>query len=86
MADIPGIIDGASEGKGLGLKFLKHVQRTQILLYMIDSANYRTLSEQYNALKYELKKNFLKRTQKKYCNCNNKNRCCENLSKNTEIF
>lgn len=55
MADIPGIIDGASDGKGLGLKFLKHIQRTKMLLFMLDSVNYRTLSEQYNALKHELK-------------------------------
>jgi len=36
MADIPGIIEGASEGIGLGLKFLKHVERTRIILHVID--------------------------------------------------
>lgn len=55
VADIPGIIEGAGEGKGLGIQFLKHIERTSILLYLLD-ANSETIKQDYAKLKKELKK------------------------------
>ncbi|MFK5938902.1 MAG: GTPase ObgE [Sulfurimonas sp.] len=54
MADIPGIIGGAHEGKGLGIQFLRHIERTKTLLYMVDLASYRELKEQIEVLQHEI--------------------------------
>ncbi len=55
MADIPGIIEGASEGKGLGLRFLRHIERNSILLFLVP-ADSDDIDKEYNILLQELKK------------------------------
>mgnify|MGYP001406137764 FL=1 len=55
MADIPGIIEGASEGKGLGLRFLRHIERNSSLLFMVP-ADADDITKEYNILLKELQK------------------------------
>ena len=55
MADIPGIIEGAAEGKGLGLRFLRHIERNAVLLFMIP-ADSEDIKQDYNILLSELEK------------------------------
>jgi GTP-binding protein len=55
MADIPGIIEGASEGKGLGLRFLRHIERNSLLLFMVPGES-NDIKHDYEVLLGELKK------------------------------
>lgn len=54
MADIPGIIEGAHEGKGLGLRFLRHIERNSVLLFMVP-ADANNIAKEYKILLNELK-------------------------------
>ena len=54
IADIPGIIEGAHEGKGLGLRFLRHIERNSILLFMVP-ADSKDIREEYHILLKELR-------------------------------
>jgi GTP-binding protein len=54
MADIPGIIEGAHEGKGLGLRFLRHIERNSVLLFLIP-ADSDDIQKEFNTLLNELK-------------------------------
>ena len=55
MADIPGLIEGAAEGKGLGSQFLRHIERTRVLVFLVDGTS-ENIKEQYEILRAELER------------------------------
>lgn len=68
VADMPGLIERASEGAGLGIRFLKHIERTKLLLHLIDPSDAKNEKEtfyKYNALRYELRKYSISLIEKK---------------------
>jgi len=67
MADIPGLIEGASEGAGLGLEFLRHVERTKLLLHVIDASGQedRDPVDDFYKINEELKEYSQKLSEKK---------------------
>ena len=64
IADIPGLVEGAHKGTGLGIKFLKHIERCKSLLHLIDITN-DDLKKSYKQIKNELKKYSTKLSKKK---------------------
>ena len=64
IADIPGLVEGAHKGTGLGIQFLKHIERCKSLLHMIDVTN-EDLKKSYKQIKNELKKYSAKLSKKK---------------------
>ena len=64
IADIPGIIEGAHQGKGLGIEFLRHIERTKVLFFLLESIS-EDIVKDFNILRDEVKKYKIDLTQKK---------------------
>lgn len=74
VADLPGLIEGASQGKGMGHEFLKHIERCKIIAHVIDfSLSYEEIINNYNIIKNELKNYKLDLSCKKQILVANKN-------------
>ncbi len=79
IADVPGLIEGASEGRGLGTRFLKHVERTRVLLHLIDGAiPEKSYLEDFLAIRREIENFNAKILEKRYVIAVNKkdSLCC----------
>jgi len=54
LEDVPGLIPGAHKGEGLGIEFLKHIERTRVLLHLLDAGKYEDCISDYDAIRNEL--------------------------------
>lgn len=88
IADIPGLIEGASEGVGLGNTFLKHIDRTQILAHVIDASleDLESILSNYYIIIDELKKSPYALKEKQHCVILNKIDACQDLELLTDLF
>ncbi len=89
IADVPGLIEGASEGKGLGTRFLKHIERTRVLLHLIDGATpEKTYLEDFRAIRKEIEKFNPDILEKRYVIAVNKadSLCCQDELKEIKDF
>lgn len=85
VADIPGLIEGAHEGKGLGDRFLKHIERTKIILYLIDCLDESPV-ETFEKLKHELASYTIDLTGKPFLVCLNKLDAAEDREKLSSLI
>ncbi|MGL5722736.1 MAG: GTPase ObgE [Brevinema sp.] len=84
IADIPGLIEGAHEGRGLGLEFLRHIERTRILLFVLDISD--EPAEKFAILKKELQLYSQKLSDRPYAVCFNKIDLMPELEEEIEAF
>ena len=88
LADIPGLIEGASKGQGLGNQFLRHIDRTRVLLHVLDCASYsvQAVWENYSQILSELEKSQYQLLKKPHLVVLNKYDAIQNLSELESFF